>query len=586
MTVNEKLQMLRAKLVENNLDAYYITGTDYNQSEYVAPFFRTREFISGFSGSAGTVIVTREEARLWVDSRYYIQGAEQTKESEFILMKQAFEDTPDPEDYVETALKSGMKLGVEGATISCAKFKDLSERFAKKGIELVATEDLLSSIWTDRPAFPFSKCEDFPLSFAGKTREDKLKDIRAKYKEKGASATLVVSLDDIAWILNLRAGDVPSSPVLTAYMLITDDKAVLFTNPARFDEELKAEVEKCCSIKPMNEIYNVLSSLNGVKFYYDDNRVNQSFAPFVKDGVTGIDISTEMKAQKNPVELEGMRKAHYLDGIAYANFRAKLEKMESLDEIAVSTLFEEERKRLPGYIEPSFSPISGFGPHGAMCHYSATPETSSPINSSNLLVLDTGSHFQFGTTDLTRTLLFGEATKAQKRDYTLVLKGHLALASAWFIEGTYGSQLDVLAKQFLWQSGMSFYHGTGHGVGCRLNVHEGPCNISSRQSKVTLKEGMVLSNEPGLYKEGEYGIRIENLIAVQKAAKTQFGQFYSFENLTVVPYERKLIDLSIITDIELKQINSYHKWCYETLKDVVDKETLPWLEEATAVLEK
>ncbi len=586
MTINEKIKKLRAKLEENKLDAYLITGTDYNQSEYVAPFFRTREFISGFSGSAGTVVVTKEEALLWVDSRYYIQGGEEIKGSEFILMKQAFEKTPEPEEYIENTLKKGMTLGVEGATISSVKFKELKERFAKKGIGFTATADLLASIWTDRPSFPFSKCEDFPISFAGLSREQKIDNIRKEYQIKGANATLVASLDDIAWILNLRANDVPHSPIFTSYLVITDDKVVLFTNPARFDDNLKKEVEKCCSIEAMDNIYDYLSTLKGTKFYYDDNRINQSFVPFIEGGIIGLDISTLMKAQKNEAEMEGMRKAHYLDGVAYANFRAKLAKEKDLDEIAVSTLFEDERKKMPGYLEPSFSPISGFGPHGAMCHYSATPQTSSKIDSDNLLVLDTGSHFQFGSTDLTRTLLFGKATEQQKRDYTIVLKGHLALASAWFIEGTFGPQLDILAKQYLWQAGMSFYHGTGHGVGCRLNVHEGPCSINTRQAKVPLMEGMVLSNEPGLYKEGEYGIRIENLIAVKKAAKTPFGQFYCFETLSVVPYERNLIDLSLLTDIEIKQINSYHEWVYNTLKDAVEEETAAWLKEATAVLEK
>lgn len=586
MDINKKLSLLREKLEENKLEGYLITGTDYNQSEYVSAYFRSREFISGFTGSAGTVLVTKNKAYLWVDSRYYIQGAKQIENSEFILMKLDFESTLNPYDFIENTFLKGAKLGVDGKTISIAQFKELSTRFAKKQISFEATPDLLDSFWTDRPAFPFSKCEDFALEYAGVSRKIKLDMIRHQLAKKGTNATLIASLDDIAWALNLRANDIPHSPVFVAYLLVTLDEAILFINPKRFNEGLKAEVEKVCKIADYDAIYEQLDS-NTLKFYYDDNKVNQSFAKYFNcDSVLGMDFSTLAKAQKNEAELEGMRKAHYFDGIAYANFRAKLKNKTNLDEIAVSTLFEEERQKMPGYLEPSFGPISGFGPHGAMCHYSATKETSSLIDSDNLLVLDTGSQYEYGTTDLTRTLLFGKATEAQKRDYTIVLKGHLALGSCWFIEGTYGPQLDILAKQYLWQAGMSFYHGTGHGVGCRLNVHEGPCSISTRVNKEPLKVGMVLSNEPGLYKEGEYGIRIENLIAVQRAAKTQFGQFLSFETLSMVPYERELIDLSLLSDIELKQINSYHKWIFESFKDKVEKETLVWLQEATAILEK
>jgi Xaa-Pro aminopeptidase len=586
METNEKLRLLRKKLADNNLDGYLVTGTDYHQSEYVAPYFRTRAFISGFTGSAGTVIVTTDKALLWVDSRYYIQGAEEIKGSEYELMKLDFEDTPDPYTWVERNLKKGMRLGVDGATISISRFAELEKRYKKKGIELVSTEDLLSSFWSDRPAFPFSKCSDFILEYAGVDRKLKIDFIRNRLETEGVTATFISSLDDIAWILNLRGNDVPHSPIFLSFLYISKKEAVLFTNPARFDKELKEKVNTCCEIKDYKEVHSFLAGLKPQKYYFDDNRINQSFKPYLKRAVTGLDFSTVKKAQKNASELEGMRKAHYYDGLAYAAFRARLEKAKDLDEIAVSRMFEEEREKMEGYIEPSFNPISGFGPHGAMCHYSATPSSSSKIDKSGLLVLDTGSQFEFGTTDLTRTLLFGEATKEQKRDYTLVLKGHLALASAWFIEGTFAHQLDVLAKQYLWQAGMSFYHGTGHGVGCRLNVHEGPCNISPRINKVPLMPGMVLSDEPGLYKEGRHGIRIENLVAVQKAAKTEFGTFYSFETLSVIPYERGLIETSLLSDIELAQINGYHRWVYESLKDELSPEALKWLETATAIIEK
>ena len=304
-----------------------------------------------------------------------------------------------------------------------------------------------------------------------------------------------------------------------------------------------------------------------------------------KGNAVGMDITTGMKARKNKAEMEGMRLAHIYDGAAFVTFLSHLDPDGKYDEIEVSSLLEKERKRIPGYLGPSFNPISGYREHGAMCHYSATRESSSSIDGHGLLVLDTGGQYEFGTTDITRTLLFGrEATEEEKRDYTLVLKGHLALSRQHFIKGTRGVQLDVLAKQFLWQHGESFYHGTGHGVGCRLNVHEGPQRISSALIDVPLLPGMVTSDEPGLYKEGRYGIRIENLIAVRDEETTEFGDFLSFEVLTLVPYEKRLIDMSLITEEEREQINSYHRRIRETLYELVDADVLPFLEDATSPL--
>lgn len=585
MTINEKLEKLRKELNKGNLDGYLITGTDYNQSEYVAPYFRTREFISGFTGSAGTVLITPDKALLFVDSRYYIQGAEQIKGSEYVLMKLDFQDTPDPYEYIERNFDRGSRIGVDEKTISIKLFKELEKRFLLKEIKLVGTEDLVDGVISDRPSFPFSPCKDFSEEYAGLKRSEKIDAILKKIYEKGAKATFVSSLDDIAWILNLRGSDVPHSPVFTSFLYICEGETVLFTSLARFDEGLKTELEKDIKLFEMDKVYEYLKGRKG-KVYIDDSRVNQSFDSFFPDRITGYDISTLLKARKNEAELAGMRKAHFLDGIAYLNFRAELKKQKDLDEIKVSRLFEIEREKMPGYIEPSFSPISGFAHHGAICHYSATEESSLKIDKDSLLVLDTGSHYEFGTTDLTRTLLFGKASKEHKRDYTLVLKGHLALSSAWFIEGTTGLQLDVLAKQYLWQVGKSYFHGTGHGVGCYLNVHEGPASISTRKIDVPLSEHMIFSDEPGLYVEGEYGIRIENLVAVQKASRTQFGQFYSFETLSMIPYERSLIDMSLLSDIEIKQIDSYHNWIYISFKDFVKGEALTYLREATAPLEK
>ena len=424
---------------------------------------------------------------------------------------------------------------------------------------------------------------------AGASRTEKLAQIRASLKEKGADYTFIATVDDIAWITNLRADDVECNPVFISFMFISQDQAVLFTSLARFDADTLETVRRDIQVRPYEAAYEDLPRLASGKAYYNDEKVNARFMDVLSGdkAVTGRDFSTDLKARKNPVELEGMRKSHLMDGAAFINAFSQIDFSltdGTYDEIFISDLFARERAKMPGYQGPSFNPISGFGPNGAMCHYSATAESNAKIDRSGLLVLDTGSQFDYGMTDLTRTLLFGQATAEQKKDYTLVLKGHLALARSIFIQGTRGYQLDVLAKQFMWKEGMSFYHGTGHGVGFNLNVHEGPMKISAHPVDVALAPGMVLSDEPGIYKEGSHGIRIENLLAVQKAFTTDFGTFLSFETLSLVPYERKLIDRGLLTDEEIRQIDEYHERVYSSLSPLVDGRAEEYLRKATLPL--
>ncbi len=584
--IDERVNELRRELKKANLNGYLITGTDPHQSEYVAPRWRTRAFISGFTGSAGTVIITEKEALLWVDSRYFIQAEAEIKGTEFKMLKL---DTPgylDPYSWIIENMNKGEVLGVDGNSISISEFSNLKNKLKKSGVKVESTPDLLDPIWKERPAVPSTLCVEMKDEYAGFTASAKVSLIRLKLREKGAKWTLITSIDDIAWLTNLRANDILYNPVFYSYAFISLNEAILYTSPKRFTKDLKAKTEEVFVIKDYKEIFNDVERLTkrGVG-YYDPNKVNYVFAPYVLKArnITGRDISTDLKARKNPAELEGMRRAHFLDGIAFANFMAQIDRRGHYSEMEISERFEREREKMEGYLGPSFGPISGFREHGAMCHYSATESSNKAIDQEGLLVLDTGSQFEFGMTDLTRTLLFGnEPTEEEKRDYTLVLKGHLALASQRFIAGTTGVQLDVLAKQFLWQAGMSFFHGTGHGVGCRLNVHEGPMRISSKLIDVPLLPGMVISDEPGLYKEGRHGIRIENLIAVQSDVKTEFGQFYSFETLSVVPYEKLLIDTRYLTDSEIERINSYHKWVHDQIYDYVSNEAKLWLDEATS----
>ena len=588
--INERVKKLRVEMEKIGVDAYLITGTDPHQSEYVAPRWRTRAFISGFTGSAGTVIITKDKALLWVDSRYFIQAAAEIQGSEFEMLKLAMPGVPTPYEWLKNNMPKKAIVGVEGMTISIQDFLRIEKDLKEKNIKLVSTPDLLDPIWTDRPAVPFSPCVEMRDDYAGFTAAAKVNIVRLKLRQKNANWTLISSIDDIAWLTNLRADDIAYNPVFVSYAYVSLDKAILFTNPKRFDKELKAKVEQVFELRDYNEITLIISELTRQRSgYYSPEKTAYAFAPYLlkKRNIQGRDITTDLKARKNPAELEGMRRAHFLDGIAFANFMANIDPLGTYSEIQISDRFEAERKKMEGYLGPSFGPISGFREHGAMCHYSATPESDKKIDCQGLLVLDTGSQFEFGMTDLTRTLLFGsDASEEEKRDYTLVLKGHLALARQRFPHGTKGVQLDILARQYLWTAGMNFFHGTGHGVGCRLNVHEGPARISSALIDVDLEQGMVLSDEPGVYKEGRHGIRIENLIVVQNDVETEFGAFYSFETLSMVPYERRLIDTRYLTDSELQQINLYHEWIRSQLIDYVFEETKPWLEEVTKPIER
>ncbi len=588
--IQERVNELRKRMESEAINAWYITGTDPHQSEYVAARWRTREFISGFSGSAGTVVITKDKALLWVDSRYYLQGEQQIKGTEYILMKQGLDGVPSPLEWLCENLNKNEKVGVDSSTVSISTFLDMEKKLKEKGISLVGTDDYLSPIWKDRPSIPCTPCVSMKDEYAGFTAAAKINFVRLKLRQEGASWTFISSIDDIAWLTNLRANDIPCNPVFVSYLFISFEEAILFVDKKRFSKDLLKKVEENFTIKGYDEIASSLPSLTkkGVG-YYSQNKCAYTFYSSLakKKNKTGDNITTKLKARKNPVEMEGMRRAHFLDGVAFANFMASIDPLGVYSELEIARRFEDERKKMEGYLGPSFEPISAFNEHGAVVHYSPDEESNKKVEGQGLLVLDTGSQFEFGTTDLTRTLLFGtEATEAQKKDYTLVLKGHLALARQIFPKGTVGTQLDILAKQFLWCSCENYMHGTGHGVGCRLNVHEGPCNISSRLLNVPLETGMVVSDEPGVYKAGRYGIRIENLIAVQNYAETEFGAFYNFEVLSMVPYEKKLIDVRYLTDVEISQIDAYHQWVRDQLIDYVFDETKPWLEQATSPLSK
>lgn len=583
--IDERIASLRSQLTKQNLDAWIINGTDPHQSEYVCKRYRTREWISAFTGSAGTVVITCEAALLWVDSRYFIQAQQQIEGSEFVMMKVDTPSYPDPYTYLSDNLQEGAKVGIDSATLTVAAKAALEASFAGK-LELVPCSDVLDAIWLDRPLIPSQKVVMVPNEIAGFSAVQKLAMLRLAMAQKGCDYTIVSSLDDIAWITNLRGSDVLYNPVFLSYLVVGRQQAWLCTNPDRFDAETLSQVKEDFEVLAYEQVVPTLSTL--VKredvIYYNPEKTNLLlFASFAHNkSVTGRDISTDLKASKNETELQGMRRAHLLDGVALVNFLAGLDtKAGKYTEIEISNLLKVQRQRNADCLGESFSPISGWSAHGAMCHYSADEKSNATVEGDGLLVLDTGGMYTFGLTDVTRTILFGNPTDEQKRDYTLVLKGNLALAGMRFPEGTCGYQLDVLARQFLWQQGLSYFHGTGHGLGFRLCVHEGPQSISPKPLAVPLKKGMIVSDEPGIYKEGRHGIRIENILAIRDDVKTEFGQFLSFEVLTICPFERTLIDKKLLTEAEIAMVDAYHRWVYEELKDLVDSTALPYLERAT-----
>jgi Xaa-Pro aminopeptidase len=589
MTVDEKVIALRKIMEREGLDAFLINGTDPHNSEYVCPRWETRAYISGFTGSAGTVLITKEKAILWVDSRYHIQGPKQTEGTLFTVIKEGINNNPSPLEYFASSLPKDTKLGISADTLMIGEFKKMEKKCPN--IKIIPTEDFLNEIWSDRPAIPCENVVEMGVDLTGFSRAQKLNMVRIYLGEKQVEYQFIGSLDDIAWVLSLRGDDVKYNSLFMSYLFITHEKAVLFTNKDRFSSEVLKELETDVVILPYEDAAKTIATMiaDDTKVMLNEDKVNTLFAEaFSKCEIQNeLEITTRLKACKNDTEMEGERRAHLLDGVAMVNFLSTLDfDNPNTSEYEITELLEKQRRRSKELVQLSFNTIAGFSDNGALCHYAVKKDTSKTVSGSGLLVLDSGGCYESGTTDITRTLLFGEATEEQKRDYTLVLKGHIALACQIFPEHTKGYQLDVLARQFMWNYGMTYYHGTGHGVGHRLCVHEGPQRISAAAIEEDLKKGMVISDEPGIYKEGRHGIRIENLVAVQDFQKTEFGRFFKFEVLTLCPYEKKLIDVSLLSDDELNFVNSYHDWVRTELFDMVDESAQGYLIRATTPIVK
>lgn len=601
MNVNDRLNALRKLMRERNLSAYIIPTEDFHSSEYVGEYFKVREYMSGFTGSAGTLIVLSDEAALWTDGRYFIQAAKQLEGSSIRLMKSGQPDVPTIAEYLFDKLGEKSTIGFDGRTVTGQFVETIAKKTDTKKMVFEGGEDLVDLVWSERPAVSEEPVWELDVDYAGKSREEKLSAVREKMREEKADVLLLTMLDEIAWLLNLRGNDVKYTPVFLAYMLLTQDKAVLCTHERILPNEIREKLERAgIDICPYDAVDEILHDISREKcVWIDSQSVNYSLLNSLSAETQKIDKCSPvalMKAVKTLQEMEHIRKAHIKDGVAVTKFIRWLKTSvnnevrkerngEKITEISAAERLELFRAQQEGYLGASFEPIIAYDAHGAIVHYEPTEQTDVELKGGRLCLADTGGHYKDGTTDVTRTVALGTVPEEEKRYYTMVLRGHLALGAAKFLYGVCGQNLDVLARGPLWENGLDYNHGTGHGVGFLLGVHEGPQRFQWRNSKnaanIPLEEGMVISNEPGIYLEGKFGIRHENLVLCRKGEKNEYGQFMYLEPLTLVPFDRDAILPELMTDKELQWLNDYHRKVYESLQPYFEGEELQWLKEAT-----
>lgn len=586
MTTDEKLALLRGRMLEEELDMYYIPTADPHMSEYIAPCFQARAWLTGFSGSAGAALVLRDEARLWTDGRYFIQAAKQIQGSEFQLMKQATPGYPRLLEFLVDKVPVGGRVGVNGQTISEQEVENIRTLLDEKQATLVTDLSLVEEIWEGRPEAPSAPIFLLEEQYSGKSTETKLTELRKHLEASRADAVLIGRLDDVAWLYNFRGGDVANTPVAYAYAFVTSTEAVLFIDEKKVSSEIREKLaEAGVTIRGYELVGAALATLSGEKLLLDKRYINSAvYREIPTDTVvrTETDWTTGQKAIKNETEIRNEREAYRKDGLAVTRLIYWLKHQEDLtkvDELMVSEKLEEFHQELSHYFEPSFTTIAAYGENAAMMHYAPTPENKVNLAPKSFLLVDSGGQYLEGTTDTTRTIALGTLTDEEIRDYTLTLKGHIALATAVFLEGTTGYQLDALARQPLWKHHLDYKSGTGHGVGYLLSVHEGPHSVSPRYVDQALVPGMVVTDEPGVYKEGKHGIRIENVYVVEESGFTDPDRFFRLSNLTLVPLEREAIDRSMLTEEEISWVNRFHQTVAEKLAPALAPEEASWLRE-------
>ena len=542
--IQQRIAALRNEMEKFRLDAYYISGSDPHSSEYLPDRWQTRAFISGFSGSYGVIVITRNQALLWTDSRYFLQAEQQLKGTGIQMQKLRVQGAISPENWLAQNLKPESKVGVDAQTVSIATFRSFENTLIEKNITLIKVPDLLDEIWRDRPQLSPNPVFELPVEITGLSRKEKHGLVMSQLENKSADVHVISMLDELAWLLNLRGNDIQYNPVFTGYGWVEKEKSILFIDKAKLSAELTVNLQKDnIELRSYNEFYSFLNSVKGKKICVDFETASYSIYNALNENnklIEGTSIVSHLKARKNKVEIDGFQNAMIKDGIALIEFlawlKANLQK-EKITEYSAGIKLKEFRAKQPEFKGESFHPIFGYKHHGAIVHLSVDENDALTLQAEGILLFDSGGQYLEGTTDITRTIALGEISEQQKTDYTLVLKGMIALTNAIFPAGTKGAHLDILARKALWENGLNYGHGTGHGVGHFLNVHEGPMAIRQDFNENSIEPGMVLSNEPGLYREGEYGIRIENMIVCIEKQKTQFGTFYGFESLTLCPID-------------------------------------------------
>lgn len=585
MSINKRLEQLRSLMRDRKIDAYIVATSDPHQSEYLADHYKTREFISGFTGSAGTAVITLKEARLWTDSRYFLQAQKELEGSEFELMKMGVEGYPSIVEYLDENIAEFGKIGFDGECYSVTGYKNLSENMGAR--VLVSDLDYISKIWTDRPALPQDKAWIHDEKYCGLSLKEKLDILREKMALNHCDYTFIGAPEDICYLLNIRGNDVAYNPVILSYMLISKDKACLCIDEEKIAGNVREYLEENgISIYSYEYIYSLLKNIPGKnRIYLDPARTNVAIYDAINANVKitqGINLTTYMKAVKTDAEIESIKKAYIIDGVSLVKFFNWLEvgaKTGSLNELVASNKLHDLRAQNESFIEDSFETIAGYKDNAAIVHYAPSKTGSKTLRDEGMILVDSGAHYKEGTTDITRTIALGSLREDEKIDYTLVLKSFLSLFLAKFKNKTKGTRLDMIAKYPLWKAGKDFFHGTGHGVGFVLTVHEGPQAISER-NEVEFVENMTTSIEPGLYIENSHGIRIESEAHVKKAFDNEFGHFLEFETLTYVPIDTRPIKIEMLSTEEIDWLNAYNKKCYELLSPYLDGHDLEYLKES------
>ena len=591
--IPERLAALRREMKKRGIAIYIVPTADFHNSEYVGEHFKARQYITGFTGSAGTAVITLTEAGLWTDARYFVQAKAQLAGTTVTLYRMGEEGVPKINDYLENTLPEGGCIGFDGRTVTGTWGQEIKSIAEKKHGSLYVEEDLIGLIWKDRPAMSAEPVRILDIQHTGKSTEDKLAEVRGEMERQNVWIHLMSSLYNIAWLLNVRGNDISYVPVVLSYLAVGRNFCTWFVQEQVITSELQNYLEENgITVRPYDSFYDYVKGLSGKKILMDKGIINYRICSNIPQSakvVDACDPAERMKAIKNPVELAHTRHAHVKDGVAMCKFMYWLKKNVGkmpMTEISVSDHLASLRAEQEGFLDLSFDTISGYGAHGAIVHYSATPETDVALSPEGLLLVDSGGHYLDGTTDITRTFVLGPITDEMKADYTRVCRSNMNLANVRFLHGCSGMNLDIIAREPLWEAGKDYKHGTGHGVGHILNVHEGPNGFrwrksSDRSEESVLEAGMITTDEPGIYIEGKYGIRLENELVCCAGEKNEFGQFMYFENITYVPFDLDGIDPEQMTEVERKRLNAYHAKVYEVIAPYLESEERAWLAEAT-----